>query len=301
MSNFSATSGDSDPQTIYLQNYCHLFPVCFLIYDQIITLGKEIDLVWRRPRAPSAYWFLALRYGALMINLPIGVFSPTYRLQVCFNSAVVHQVFMLATELAVSVVMIIRVYALYGRSARVLWWLIGIAACLTGLTVWGVGVGQHGHPLTVLSGCHFYIVRSASYPIAWECLFAFDSIIFGLTVYNAYLTRRAVGPDQAMPIHRLMVRDGAFIRFIGELNDRVPQTPQGAIYFAAMAFANLTNITTFFINGRLLPGSLATFATCTSVAMVTHLLLDLYECKYDAMVPNLSEVEGELELPVDPV
>jgi hypothetical protein len=57
---------------------------------------------------------------------------------------------MLATELAVSgplfygpaanshshsVVMIIRVYALYGRSARVLWWLIGIAACLTGLTV----------------------------------------------------------------------------------------------------------------------------------------------------------------------
>jgi hypothetical protein len=35
--------------------------------------------------------------------------------------------------------------------------------------------------------------------------------------------------------------------------------------------------------------------------MVTHLLLDLYECKYGAMVPNLSEVEGELELPVDPV
>ncbi|KAJ7362466.1 hypothetical protein DFH08DRAFT_840934 [Mycena albidolilacea] len=286
MSNFSATSGDSDFQTIYLQNYCHLFPVCFLIYDQIITLGKEIDLVWRRPRAPSAYWFLALRYGALMINLPIGVFSfvslPSPK--VCFNSAVVHQVFMLATELAVSVVMIIRVYALYGRSARILWWLIGIAASLTGLTVWGVGVGQHGHPLTVLSGCHFYIVRSASYhlAIAWECLFAFDSIIFGLTVYNAYLTRRAVGPDQAMPIHRLMVRDGA-------------------IYFAAMAFANLTNIATFFINGRLLPGSLATFATCMSVAMVTHLLLDLYECQYGAMVPNLSEVQGELELPVDPV
>ncbi|KAJ7762885.1 hypothetical protein B0H14DRAFT_3510768 [Mycena olivaceomarginata] len=117
--------------------------------------------------------------------------------------------------------------------------------------------------------------------IAWECLFAFDSIIFGLTVYNAYLTRRAVGPDQAMPIHQLMVRDGA-------------------IYFDAMSFANHTNITTLFINGRLLPGSLATFATCTSVAMVTHLLLDLYECKYGAMVPNLSEVEGKLALPVDP-
>jgi hypothetical protein len=34
--------------------------------------------------------------------------------------------------------MIIRVYALYGRSARVLWWLIGIATCLTALAVVGV-------------------------------------------------------------------------------------------------------------------------------------------------------------------
>lgn len=33
-----------------------------------------------------------------------------------------------------------------------------------------------------------------------------------------------------------------------------------------------------------------------SVAMATHLLLDLYECiVYGARVPNFSEVQGELE------
>jgi hypothetical protein len=30
-----------------------------------------------------------------------------------------------------------------------------------------------------------------------------------MTIYNAYLTRRGVGQNARMPIHRLMVRDGA--------------------------------------------------------------------------------------------
>ncbi|KAJ7889530.1 hypothetical protein B0H14DRAFT_3126983, partial [Mycena olivaceomarginata] len=137
--------------------------------------------------------------------LPIGVFSfvnlPSPKM---LQLRVVHQVFMLATELAVSVVMIIRVYALFGRSARVLWWLIGIAACLTGLTVGSAN-------MDILSPYYRDAIYSSFDPrscfsdlaVAWVCLFAF---IFGLTVYNGYLNRRAVGPDQAMPIHQ-MVRD----------------------------------------------------------------------------------------------
>ncbi|KAJ7889536.1 hypothetical protein B0H14DRAFT_1161370 [Mycena olivaceomarginata] len=287
MSNFSATSGDSDPQTIYLQNYCHLFPVCFLVYDQIITLAKEIDLVWRRPRAPSAYWFLALRYGALMINLPIGVFS--------FVSLPSPKVWMLQLRRrASSFHASHRACSLSGHdysSLRSLWAQCArfvVADWNRGMSNGSYCVGRRGRPAWTSPNRTFgmpFLHRSIRLISSSHCVGVFVRIrlyYFGLTVYNAYLTRRAVGPDQAMPIHRLMVRDGA-------------------IYFAAMAFANLTNITTFFINGRLLPGSLATFATCTSVAMVTHLLLDLYECKYGAMVPNLSEVEGELELPVDPV
>ncbi|KAK7046389.1 hypothetical protein R3P38DRAFT_69967 [Favolaschia claudopus] len=145
---------------------------------------------------------------------------------------------MLLTELFVSVVMIIRVYALY-NNIRVLWSLVGIGICLMALTVWSVMVGQHGHPITVLPGCHLSIVQSASYHLAisWECLFVFDSIIFGLTIYNGYSTRRAAGHVE-MPIHKLMVRDGA-------------------LYFVAMALANSASIITFLVRGSLLPGSLA--------------------------------------------
>ncbi|KAJ6503782.1 hypothetical protein C8R45DRAFT_1091556 [Mycena sanguinolenta] len=264
----------SAAQTIYFQNLWHLFPVCFLIYDQIITLDKEVDLIWQHPKRPSTYWFFALRYGALLTNIPVLVFSfvtlPSHKsVNQCSQYNLVHQVFMLTTELAVSVVMIIRIYALYARSLRVLWGLIALGVCLMTVAVWSVLAGQNELPLTVLSGCHLSIVQSASIHLAipWECLFVFDSIIFGLTVYNGYTTRRAVG-EMNMPIHSLMVRDGA-------------------MYFAAMALANLANIVTFLIGGPLLPGSLATFATCMSVTLMTRLMLNINErSEHDVMMLN---------------
>ncbi|KAJ7842701.1 hypothetical protein B0H13DRAFT_2365125 [Mycena leptocephala] len=187
---------------------------------------------------------------------------------------------MLTTELVVSAIMILRIYALYGRSARVLWWLIGIATCFTTLTIWSLQQGQHDVPITVFSGCHLYIVQSASYYLAipWICLFVFDSIIFSMTIYNAYLTRRGVGQNARMPIHRLMVRDGA-------------------MYFAAVALSNLANIIAFIIGGPLLPGSLATFAICMSVTMMSRLMLNLHErTEYGVLSAlSLSGVQEEIE------
>ncbi|KAJ7476590.1 hypothetical protein FB451DRAFT_1033128, partial [Mycena latifolia] len=209
----------------------------------------------------------------------------------CVRYNLVHQVLMLITQLLVSGAMMLRIYALYGRSTRVLWWLIGIASGFTAVAAWSFHDGQHGLPLTVLSGCHLAIFLS-SVPYStcfthsnlfsdlagsWECLFAFDSIIFGMISYKAYSTRRTAGNGQCanMPIHQVLVRDGT-----------------------AMALANLSNIVTFFVRPSrlaayaisyaylphlisraqpLLPGSLATFATCMSVVMMARLMLNLHE------------------------
>ncbi|KAJ7121619.1 hypothetical protein C8R44DRAFT_786561 [Mycena epipterygia] len=188
---------------------------------------------------------------------------------------------MLLTQLVVSVVMIIRIYALYGRSARVLWSLIGIASCLIAVTLWSLQQGQHGFPITILSGCHLGVVQSASYHLAasWECLFAFDTIIFTMTIYNAYMTRRRIGQLSSMPIYSLLIRDGA-------------------MYFAAVALANLANIITFLINGPLIPGSLATFATCMSVVMMARLMLNLHErTDYGVLTDiRMSDVQEEIAM-----
>ncbi|KAJ7692475.1 hypothetical protein B0H17DRAFT_1200525 [Mycena rosella] len=284
-----------DAKAIFFQNYCHLFGVCNVshlgphhnagyaslalnrpLLSHIVISGTDAEFryLWKRKRSTSAYWFFTIRYGALGTNIPVVVFSfvtlshkPFYDL--------VHQLFMLATQLVVSVAMILRIWALYGRSARVLWWLIGIASCFIAISIWSMNQGQHGFPLTVLSGCHLAIVQSASFHLAgpWECLFAFDSIIFGLNCYNAYLTRRGDGRAANMPIHQLLVRDGV-------------------MYFAAMALANLANI----IGGPLVPGSLATFATCMSVVMMSRLMLNLHERTDIGVLTELrmSDIDDEL-------
>ncbi|KAJ7751492.1 hypothetical protein DFH07DRAFT_960904 [Mycena maculata] len=52
----------------------------------------------------------------------------------------------------------------------------------------------------------------------------------------------------------------------------------GALYYGAMAMANLANITTYFVP-PLLPGSLSTFANCNSISvlMMSRLILNLHE------------------------
>ncbi|KAJ6562119.1 hypothetical protein B0H19DRAFT_1259722 [Mycena capillaripes] len=93
---------------------------------------------------------------------------------------------------------------------------------------------------------------------SWGALFVFDVIIFGLTVSNGWLTRRRMGPEVTMPLHILIIRDGA-------------------LYFAVMLLSNLANILTFITHSPVLPGSLATFATCISATMMSRLMLNLHE------------------------
>ncbi|KAJ7484839.1 hypothetical protein B0H11DRAFT_1162530 [Mycena galericulata] len=63
---------------------------------------------------------------------------------------------------------------------------------------------------------------------------------------------------------------------------------------SATALANLVNIITFFIGGSLVPGSLATFATCMSVTMISRLMLNLHKrTEYGIFSElHLSEVEN---------
>ncbi|KAJ8453745.1 hypothetical protein ONZ45_g19585 [Pleurotus djamor] len=56
----------------------------------------------------------------------------------------------------------------------------------------------------------------------------------------------------------------------------ISSSSSGALYFAVMVLANLLNILTFYLPSPLLRGSLATFASLTSVTMISRLLLNLH-------------------------
>ncbi|KAF8191916.1 hypothetical protein K438DRAFT_2018119 [Mycena galopus ATCC 62051] len=186
--------------------------------------------------------------------MPFATLSP----RVCGQVTILRQVHLFATQVLVSLIMILRVYALYGSNLRVACLLLWIGACVIAVTVWSMN-GQKSAP-AFLEGCHVAIMRSTAIRLAgaWQSLLFLDCTIFGLTVFNAYMTRRRMGPLVSLPLHQMIVRDGA-------------------LYFAAVAVANFSNMSTFYFGLPLFRGALSTFSSCIAVIMVSRLMLNLHE------------------------
>ncbi|KAF8188825.1 hypothetical protein K438DRAFT_1833405 [Mycena galopus ATCC 62051] len=269
---------NAQAQEIILQDYCHLIGICLLYFDHLLTADAEVHFIWSRRRTRSTYWFLTNRYLAFWGNvlvaiMPFMALSP----RVCMRATILRQVHLFATQVVVSLIMILRVYALYGSNLRVTCLLLGIGACVIAVTVWSM-YGQKSAP-AFLEGCHVAIMRSTAVRLAgaWQALLFLDCTIFGLTVFNAYTTTRQMGPLVNLPLHQVIVRDGA-------------------LYFAAVAVANFSNMSTFYVGLPLFHGALSTFASCIAVTMVSRLMLNLH--KY-AEIGIFTDTRGSIEFFAD--
>ncbi|KAK7019139.1 hypothetical protein R3P38DRAFT_2981264 [Favolaschia claudopus] len=268
---------------IRTNDYLQVFSVAFMYWDWLITLDDEINFMWTRVPSASAFWFFAVRYLGILGNIPVTVSTfysfpassfvflavwdlvlTDWRIEMCcrcraFHTA--HQIVLVGTQLVVSLVMLVRVHALYGRSLRVLAAMLVAGFALLAVILWSAYMGQESFPVQGFPGCHTRSPQSSNYYLAgaWLALFAFDSLCFGLTLFKTYSTWRRTGSEaNHLPIHALVLRDGAF-------------------YYAAMSLANFANLVTFYIAGPNLSGSLSTFASCISVTMMARLMLNLHQ------------------------
>jgi len=231
-----------------------------MYYDYFIVLDKEIGFLWKRAGSASAYWFFAVRYSGFAGNLPVTVFTfYTLAPKWCRIYHTGHQVVLIGTQLIVLIVMTLRIHALYGRNLRLLAALLAVALPLLVVVLWSTQ-GQKVTPIDGFPGCHVSVSQSTSNHIvaSWEALFIFDTLMFLLVVRKTYTTWHGSGFDGHLPIHALILRDGA-------------------LYFATIAAANFCNILTFYFAGPILAGSLSTFASCISVTMMARLMLNLHE------------------------
>ncbi|KAJ7917214.1 hypothetical protein B0H13DRAFT_1995673 [Mycena leptocephala] len=269
---------------IRIHNSLHLLGITIMYYDYLITLDDEISFLWNRTGSVSWFWFFAVRYAGFVGNLPVTVFSfytmePKICMHRCHAYHLGHQVVLIGTQLIISVVMFLRIHALYGRNLRVLLSLLAIALPLLGVVVWST-LDQHSTSIDDFPGCHtstspstwvflallplafiypFFLARAYHLAASWEALFVFDALIFALTVRKTYTTcqRTGIGAGTLdLPIHELILRD----------KSRLTR------YDSGIGFANLSNILTFY---PVLAGSLSTFASCMSVSMMSRLMLNL--------------------------
>ncbi|KAF8957384.1 hypothetical protein BDZ97DRAFT_108688 [Flammula alnicola] len=250
----------STARDIRIHDYLYVFAISLLYYDHAITSNQEIEYLWRRPKNRSSYWFFVNRYLAFFGNIAVSILGfTTLSSQVCKRYSMFRQALLFANQVVVCILLTWRIYALYGRSMRILACMIGSGAIMVTISLWALfaqktATSENG------SGCHVGVSNGTAIRLAsaWEALFAYDSIIFTLTFLKTWRAQR----DHAItginiPLLSLILRDGA-------------------IYFAVMALCNLANILTFYLAGPFLRGSLSTFASSISVTMMSRLVLNLH-------------------------
>ncbi|KAI0646474.1 hypothetical protein C8Q79DRAFT_1010095 [Trametes meyenii] len=236
-----SADGSSVPESVHIHNYLHLLGVVVLYYDFVLTFGQEYSRVWKRPRSLSSVLFFLNRYIPVLGDIAVNtgnfyIFSDEH-VVVCF-------------------ILFLRTYALYGRDKRIGVLVIGVGGILLGISCWSI-VGQH-QDIELRGGCHLLAERMTAIRLAvsWEALFAFDCMVFTLTVLKTFRERHRISSGKH-DIVSLILRDGA-------------------LYFAVMASVNFANTLTFYFLEPLLRGCLSTFASSVSVTMMSRLMLNLY-------------------------
>ncbi|KAJ7051328.1 hypothetical protein C8F01DRAFT_1175021 [Mycena amicta] len=272
----TAADRADDAREVFMMNYLRLVGIVLLYWDHFITLDKEVDLFWRRRKSLSSYCFFINRYFALFTSIPSGAVPfLTLSRSACSQFCIFREVVLVLTQSLVAGIMVIRIYALFARSKRILYALVVLLAAVVGVVGYSLK-GQHGYYPKVVGGCHWSMSDDTAMHLAgpWIGVFAFDAVVFAMTIYSACSTRKANGP--ATSIQTLVVRDGA-------------------LYFGIVALVNLLNIATYYVDSELLcPGSLATIASCVSVTTISRLILNLHD--YASHVGILSVSNHE---PVD--
>ncbi|KAJ7774036.1 hypothetical protein B0H16DRAFT_1510817 [Mycena metata] len=248
--------------------YFNLVSFTLLFYDYCLTIDWEISRYWGSPFTWPNILFFANRYGTLLGNVPVVIqyfwtqrSTPRKTLfQRCRHLESYHQYFIIVTQLMVAAMLILRTYALYEHSRRIL--LLMLAVTVGGITVavWSVLTAKTGtikNNLHLYFGCDYAISHSqgVSLAIAWANIAIFDCMIFLLTLYK--VLHRPHGAD----LLTVLLRDGV-----------------------VMVMSNLSNILTLVPYTR---GIASTFTNIISSILITRLMLNIRD-------PALSHMHGRL-------
>ncbi|KAI9436126.1 hypothetical protein F5148DRAFT_1294683 [Russula earlei] len=290
--------GPHPAEQVWVNSIISVSSAVILYYDYLLTLEREIRFLW--PPHNKQGWFttacLLNRYIPVIGHIPILVsyfitldFPRTGSVRVlttkclsdrsCEGLHDYHEWLVMAVQGHAGLLCIIRVYALYGRSPRVLGLLtcVGLAAFVTAsvrlftqpskkayiypasFLKWAILESRHegGQVIPVLStfvGCSQYTkpIGGRFAAIAWTGLLVFDSIIFSLTLYRAFKIGRGIR------LLDVIVRDGT-------------------IYFSALFVMNLANIFSLRFSPPLLKTSTTTLTNVLSTTLVSRLVLNLRE------------------------
>ncbi|KAG0702178.1 hypothetical protein DFH29DRAFT_511618 [Suillus ampliporus] len=183
--------------------------------------------------------------------------------QSCSKYVLVREVHLFFQQFIVCFILSLRTYALYGRSRRLLGWMVIIGLILGGGAFAGSFGDDTSSATAALGNCYeTYTAETAiRHGLAWLMIFVYELLIFVLTVFRICKTRALL--RFSLLISRRNIIDIMF--------------QDGAMYFAAMTMVNLANMLTYYCGPDIISGNLATFTSCISVTLISRLMLNLHK------------------------
>ncbi|KZV68341.1 hypothetical protein PENSPDRAFT_687316 [Peniophora sp. CONT] len=181
---------------VFLANCLIFVPLVILIYEYAVTLEREVKLYW--PPRHRVGWvssvFLINRYLSLFGHIPILYSMLGHRsLPYCTFLITYHSFYEIVLQLLVAALCMMRTYALYEKSRRILASLTAIAIAGIGVAVWSILTSSDdGSPVLssepLLVGCTKLVTKTNARHLAtaWSGVLVFDIVVFGLTVYLAF-------------------------------------------------------------------------------------------------------------------
>ncbi|KZV90914.1 hypothetical protein EXIGLDRAFT_837487 [Exidia glandulosa HHB12029] len=214
--------------------YVMLSALCLALYDWCITLDREIELVWQKT------WNWVTLLWALIRYLPLGTFIvlevvwfvPTgeqvyvglstwhlviviHAIRSCFHVGLLSGSLVILSLLLCHVAFALRTYALYQHDKRIRNLLAILLAVETALMVYVTFAGLHSplsddmeiHPHMELKvdGCLSTVPNNAYGILSCSIPFAFDSVIFAMTLARSISFLRT---NVTAPVIPVLLRDG---------------------------------------------------------------------------------------------
>ncbi|SJL11461.1 uncharacterized protein ARMOST_14865 [Armillaria ostoyae] len=262
-------------QDLNVNYYFSLVALSILYYDYALTFGLEVSRFWvHRGFSWAAFFFYLNRYLGIFGHVPVVVEYfwtgyPSNKAQRrvkfrCLKLQNYHQYFVIVVQIVVAVMLIMRTYALYDRSRKILIVQICVTLTAIGLGAYAVASGKKSSPdetptdVTPFIGCSTSLTKDSAVRlgIAWGGMLVFDIMVFTLTLHKALQLQRVGG----VSLLTLLLRDGS-------------------VYFGVIIASNLANILTFFLGDARIRGVVTTFTNVISSTMLSRLMLNIRDPK----------------------
>ncbi|KIK67865.1 hypothetical protein GYMLUDRAFT_797010 [Collybiopsis luxurians FD-317 M1] len=189
--------------------------LAFLVYDIMLTVHEEVDIIWPRPWSLMKFNYFFIRYLPVLFQIPLLLvgteLSPQFHFtnHACFIWEIYQGAASISTTIGVDYILISRVYAFYfdNRAVR---WIVSISFALE-ICIMCVGLA-----LTLPGIRYDPICLNVDVPITLLVYAAgtilFQALLFVFTVFKFILAIRS-GWGR-VPIVLLLMRDGTWAFFV---------------------------------------------------------------------------------------